>query len=103
MSRNLMTADQVAERLGVKVETVYAYVSRGTLHRSLADDGRTSRFDASEVEELARRGRPRRGSGRERAGVSDVVLATSITSLRDVPLMTSSPAVPVIVRAPQVC
>lgn len=81
MSRNLLTAEQVASRLGVKVETVYAYVSRGALHRSMAEDGRTSRFDVSEVEELARRGRPRRGS-RGSAGVADVVLSTSITWLR---------------------
>lgn len=79
MSRNLLTADQVAARLGVKVETVYAYVSRGVLSRTLAEDGRTSRFDPSEVEDLARRGRPRRGAGRP--GVADVVLSTSLTSL----------------------
>jgi len=80
MSRNLLTAEQVATQLGVKVETVYAYVSRGVLSRTLADDGRTSRFDASEVEVLARRGRPRRNA--KRAGVSDVVLSTSLTALQ---------------------
>src|SRR5689334_20466982 len=83
MSSNLLTAEQVADRLGVKLETVYAYVSRGTLRRTLAADGRTSRFDATEVELLARRGRPRQPSGRAAMGVADVVLATSITSLRD--------------------
>lgn len=81
MSRNLLTADQVATQLGVKVETVYAYVSRGVLTRSVAEDGRTSRFDASEVEALARRGRPRRHA--KRPGVSDVVLSTSLTTLQD--------------------
>ncbi len=81
MSRNLLTADQVATQLGVKIETVYAYVSRGVLTRTMAEDGRTSRFDASEVESLARRGRPRRHV--KRAGVSDLVLSTSLTALQD--------------------
>lgn len=79
MKRNVLTARQVATRLGVKLETVYAYVSRGVLERTLADDGRTSRFDASEVEALARHGRPR--SGAARVGTVDVSLATSITEI----------------------
>ncbi len=79
MKRNVLTAKQVATRLGVKLETVYAYVSRGVLQRTLATDGRTSRFDASEVESLARHGRPRGGSAR--VGTVDVSLATSITEI----------------------
>ncbi|HTB74448.1 MAG TPA: citrate/2-methylcitrate synthase [Polyangiaceae bacterium] len=79
MKRNVLTARQVATRLGVKLETVYAYVSRGVLQRTLADDGRTSRFDASEVDSLARHGRPR--SGAARVGTVDVSLATSITEI----------------------
>jgi citrate synthase len=81
MKRNVLTAKQVATRLGVKLETVYAYVSRGALERTLADDGRTSRFDAAEVERLARHGRPR--SDRARAGTVDVSMATSITEIHD--------------------
>ena len=78
MTRNAMlTAEQTATRLGVKLETVYAYVSRGALARTLADDLRTSRFDAREVDALARRGRPRKGV--ERVGAVDVSLATEIT------------------------
>ncbi|MFI0444171.1 citrate synthase [Actinomadura sp. 6N118] len=49
-----------AERLGVKPATLYAYVSRGVLQRRPDADGRRSLFDADEIEELARRGRPRR-------------------------------------------
>ncbi|GAA2588191.1 citrate/2-methylcitrate synthase [Actinomadura fulvescens] len=49
-----------AERLGVKPATLYAYVSRGVLRRRRDADGRRSLFDAEEIEELARRGRPRR-------------------------------------------
>jgi citrate synthase len=81
MKRNVLTAKQVATRLGVKLETVYAYVSRGVLERTLAADGRTSRFDVSEVEAIARHGRPRGGSAR--VGTVDVSLATSITEIHD--------------------
>ncbi|MCX3060571.1 citrate synthase [Streptomyces beihaiensis] len=50
-----LTTRETAERLGVKPETVYAYVSRGQL-TSRRDPGRRgSTFDAAEVEALARR------------------------------------------------
>src|SRR5579859_4877953 len=62
-----LTALQAAQRLGVKPATLYAYVSRGVLHRDRAPDGRGSLFDSEEVERLARRGRPRRP-----AGVADI-------------------------------
>jgi citrate synthase len=81
MSRNPLTADQVATRLGVQRATVYAYVSRGLLHRRVGDDGRTSWFDPDEVDELARRGRPRTRT--ERAGSVDVVLASGMTRIAD--------------------
>ncbi|HSO41133.1 MAG TPA: citrate synthase [Labilithrix sp.] len=77
MKRNLLTSTQVALRLGVELSTVYAYVSRGVLTRTLADDGRTSRFDPAEIDALARRGRPRKGAAR--VGGIDVSLATAIT------------------------
>jgi citrate synthase len=54
----LLTAAETAKRLGIKLNTVYAYVSRGVLLKHLATDG-SSRFDSREVEQLARRGRPR--------------------------------------------
>jgi citrate synthase len=76
-----LTAAQVAARLGVKVQTVYAYVSRGLLTRTLAPDGRTSRFDPAQVEELARRGRPR--DTHRRPGTVDVVLSSTLTQLRE--------------------
>jgi citrate synthase len=81
MKRNVLTARQVATRLGVKLETVYAYVSRGALRRTLADDGRTSRFDPAEVERLARHGRPRADT--PRVGTVDVSMATAITEIHD--------------------
>jgi citrate synthase len=59
-----LTAAEAAKRLGVKVETVYAYVSRGVLRSTRASDSRSSLFDAADVEAIALRGRPRRVSRR---------------------------------------
>ena len=53
-----LTTEQAAARLGIKRETLYAYVSRGLLHRALDADGRRSRFDPAEIDQLRRRQRP---------------------------------------------
>ena len=73
-----LSAQQAAARLGIKVETLYAYVSRGVIERRPGRDGRKSLFDAREVERLARgrRGGPRTG------GLS-VVLGTGLTSIEN--------------------
>ncbi|TCK26046.1 citrate synthase [Pseudonocardia endophytica] len=52
-----LTAAETAERLGVKRETVYAYVSRGLLTSVRSAERRGSRFAEDEVERLAARGR----------------------------------------------
>lgn len=52
-----LTTKETAELLGVKPETVYAYVSRGLLSSRRESGGRTSTFEAGEVEALARRNR----------------------------------------------
>ncbi|MCP5027955.1 MAG: hypothetical protein GY929_16895 [Actinomycetia bacterium] len=80
MSRDL-TATEAAARLGVKRDTLYAYVSRGMVSRRVSTDGRSSRFDAAEIDSL-RRGRRRRATGE-----IDAVLATSITSIDDAVLL----------------
>lgn len=49
---------EAARRLGVKPETLYAYVSRGLLDSQRAPGGRGSTFDPEQVAALARRGRP---------------------------------------------
>ncbi|MEV0718794.1 citrate synthase [Asanoa sp. NPDC050611] len=70
-----LTAAEAAERLGVKPATLYAYVSRGVLARRRSPAGQ-SLFDPTEVERLARRGRPRRTTG-----ASEVVIESGITAL----------------------
>lgn len=73
-----LTAREAATRLGVKVETLYAYVSRGMLDRRVDLDGRTSLFDPADIERLAAR---RRG-GRREFGL-EVVVDTGLTSIED--------------------
>lgn len=55
-----ISTQEAAELLGVKPETVYAYVSRGQLASRRGRGGRGSTFDAQEVEALARRNRKER-------------------------------------------
>ncbi|MDX6237466.1 MAG: citrate synthase [Kribbellaceae bacterium] len=52
---NYLTTAEVAERLGVKAETIYAYVSRGLLTSVRARGSRGSLFQAGQVERLAER------------------------------------------------
>ncbi|MFX4293468.1 citrate synthase [Streptomyces bohaiensis] len=74
-----LTTQQAAERLGVKPETVYAYVSRGLLRRHRSGHGRGSTFDAAEVDGLSRR------SGRRSApvGPQHAPLVTGVTLIED--------------------
>ncbi len=73
-------AAEAAERLGIKPASLYAYVSRGVLSRRRDADGRASMFDAEEVAQLARHGRPRRGTaGAELVIESELTEITSTT------------------------
>ena len=76
----LIGATEAASRLGVKKETLYAYVSRGVLERHHAPDGRGSLFDRRAVEALARRGRPRQSS---RDTSINLLIQTRLTSIAD--------------------
>ena len=76
-----LSAKEVADRLGVETATVYAYVSRGALERLPGTEGRRSRYDPDQVEELARRTRPR--STRRRTGAVDVVIGTTVSEIGD--------------------
>lgn len=72
----MLSSQEAANRLGIKVSTLYVYVSRGLI-RSHPDPGsRRSLFDADEVERMAERSR----SGR-RLDSRLAVVTTSVTSL----------------------
>ena len=53
----MLESDEAARRLGVKVTTLYAYVSRGLLVSHPAPEGRRRLFALDDVERLARRSR----------------------------------------------
>jgi citrate synthase len=74
----MLQSDEAARRLGVKVTTLYAYVSRGLLASHPAASGRRSLFDIDEVERLARRSR--QGKAVE---TRMVTITTGITQLTD--------------------
>ncbi len=71
-----LSTKEVARRLGVKRETVYAYVSRGLLERHPASHPHDSRFDPEEVERLAARARRP-----DRSSALEVVVETELTLL----------------------
>lgn len=58
-----LTSSQVADYLGVKVQTVYAYVSRGVLTPTRREPGTGSLFAVDEVQALVRGGRSGRRGG----------------------------------------
>jgi citrate synthase len=59
----LLSARETAELLGIKLDTLYAYVSRGLIHSIEVADSRERRYDAGDVERF----RAARGGGRARA------------------------------------
>ena len=84
-----ISAAEAASRLGIKQATLYSYVSRGVLTRRRASGGgagggsdgggsggKGSRFDPGEVEELARRGRPRLPPG-----LAGLVIESGVTEI----------------------
>ncbi|GAB3592452.1 citrate synthase [Angustibacter peucedani] len=76
-----LTSQEVADRLGVRLQTVYAYVSRGLLSSERDPSGRGSTFDRAQVEALLdgeRRRRPAT-SGTWRGPVVD----TDVTLIED--------------------
>ncbi|MGW1378597.1 citrate/2-methylcitrate synthase [Streptomyces sp. NPDC002446] len=70
-----LSTREASDRLGVKPETLYAYVSRGQLTSRREPGSRGSTFDAKEVEALARR------SGRRETPTSsgELAIRTGIT------------------------
>ncbi|GAA1900229.1 citrate synthase [Lapillicoccus jejuensis] len=77
-ARASVTAEQAAELLGVRLQTVYAYVSRGLLARDVRRDAggrRVSGFDREEVLRLAG------ARTRHRSGSLDVFVETDVSTL----------------------
>ncbi|MEY9873411.1 citrate synthase [Streptacidiphilus sp. MAP12-33] len=65
VAEGMLTTRQAAERLGVKPQTLYAYVSRGLIARVRAADGKGSLFAVADVDALAERNaQPARGGER---------------------------------------
>ncbi|HUZ10251.1 MAG TPA: helix-turn-helix domain-containing protein [Acidimicrobiales bacterium] len=85
----MLDSDEAARRLGVKLATLYAYVSRGLLDSHRSPDGRRSLFVLDDVEQLARRAR-----GGRRVETRLATVTTSVTQLReDGPAYRGTPAV----------
>ena len=74
----MLESEEAARRLGVKVTTLYAYVSRGLLVSHPAPTGRRSLFEMEEVERLARRSRQGKAVETRMATIT-----TGITQLTD--------------------
>ena len=75
-----LSTRQVADRLGVKPETVYAYVSRGLLRSHRESGGRGSWFDPKEVDELSTHTRQATANGGKPA---QPFIATELTLLSE--------------------
>jgi citrate synthase len=74
--RGWLTAEEATARLGVKPQTLYAYVSRGLIEREPVPGTRRSRYRRADIERLAQGSRPV-----SRAGRLDVVVDTALTDL----------------------
>lgn len=72
-----ISAAEAASRLGVKRETIYAYVSRGLLHSERHIDGKSSTFDPAEIDRFRRR------KADDRPGRLEVPITSGITEVLD--------------------
>ncbi len=72
----MLTTEEAARRLGVKVPTLYAYVSRGLLESYRDPSRRGSRFDLAAIEAMAARSRGGRQTATRLATVT-----TGVTQL----------------------
>ena len=77
MTASRISAAEAASRLGVKRETIYAYVSRGLLTSERHLDGKSSTFDPAEIDRLRRKKNDRQ------PGRLEVPIASAITEVLD--------------------
>ena len=73
----MLSSEEAARRLGVKLTTLYAYVSRGVVESHRDPSGRGSLFELSDIESLAARSR---GGRRTESRLATVT--TSVTQIR---------------------
>src|ERR1700733_11768169 len=73
----MLPSEEAARRLGVKVTTLYAYVSRGLLESHRDPSGRRSVFALADIERVA----PRQRGGRS-VESRLATITTSVTQLR---------------------
>ena len=94
-------APEAARRLGVSTATLYSYVSRGRVRRTIGADGRSSLFDVDELEEL--RAKNRRPP--PPPPTIDVRIASAVTQLDEAGLRYRDVPVDELVDSPyeQVC
>jgi citrate synthase len=85
----MLPSEEAARRLGVKVPTLYAYVSRGLLASHPEPGGRRSLFDLADIERLALR---QRGGRQVESRLATIT--TGVTQLRqdDGPFYRGRPA-----------
>ncbi len=92
----MLESEEAARRLGVKLPTLYAYVSRGLLVSHPSEDSRRRLFDVDDVEQLARRSR---GGRRVESRLASVT--TGITQIRhDGPYYRGHPVAALATGAP---
>lgn len=88
----MLDSEEAARRLGVKVPTLYAYVSRGLISTTKSPDGRRNLFSTEEIEERARRLRRARNSE-----IRVATIATGVSKLHeDGPSYRGVPAVSLV-------
>jgi citrate synthase len=73
----MLGTEAAARRLGVKVPTLYAYVSRGLVASHPSRDGRRSLFSVGDIERLAGRAR-----GGKQVETRVATITTAVTELR---------------------
>jgi citrate synthase len=89
MDDRMLPSEEAARRLGVKVSTLYAYVSRGLLESHPEPGSRRSLFHLDEVERLARR---QRGGRQVESRLATVTTAVTQLRTNDGPYYRGFPA-----------
>ena len=74
----MLDSEEAARRLGVKLPTLYAYVSRGVITPMKGPDGRRNLFSAEEIDERSRRIRRARNTE-----IRVATIGTSVSKLHE--------------------